>query len=417
MRVAWLVLLNILWVASAWAFLTDISVHTEPTPPLLATAGAISTDPTFGAPIIRLTDSGDSSSDCAVIYSNSSAVNRDSTKIAALCTVGYNRFKVWDFDAGTMTRSNGRIQSNSPAGFQDYGAQWSRTTSNKFYGCAGRVVYETTIQNGASTTWTNTVVRDFAAEIGGVSSDYCTQLSLSDNDNVFAFHYVKASGGIGFIAYNRSTNTILLHVTSGSAIGGGTVLDEVEIDKSGRYLVVCCTPSHVYDLQATPITNTTVTTEDFVHRGMGNATVISGCSNSRLCKRNLATPNSVIYLLFASRVNTDFHLSMRGSESWVMTCRFTTNGQNVVNPYDNECLEVSTTGNGAVRRHVHNRSNVWGGDYSAQPKGNVSQDGQFIAWTSNWNGTSTSTRNDVYVAKIVQTDSTPPSPPTAFRAQ
>lgn len=412
MRVAWLVLLNILWVASAWAYLTDTSVHTEPTLPLLATANAIRTDPTFGSTILRLTDSGDSSTNCSTTYSNASLLNSNNTKIAALCTAGYNRFKIWDFNAGTMTRSNGRIQANPPSGFQEYGVQWSHTVYNKFYGVGGKTLYEITIPDGGSTTWTNTAIRDFT---GVISGSTITQMSMSANNDVFAFHYTSPPSS-GFVAYKRSTNTVLLHVVG----GGGSSLDEVEIDKSGRYLVVCCSPSRVYDLQATPITNATITNNDFFHRAMGSGFVISHGSSNNLIKRSLATPNTVTTILSSgwSYSNTQDHYSLTGSDNWMMSCRYSTNGQTVEKVFDQECAEISTTGNGQVRRHVHHRSEVMSNDYASQPKGSVSFDGQFIAFTSNWGNPNG--RRDVYIVKLPSSgsgDSTPPATPVNLRVQ
>lgn len=169
MRVFKLVLLGLLWAQPSWAFLTDTDVHVEPAvPPSLPNAGSTAIDPTFGATIMRLTDSGDSPTNCINHYSNEPAFNVDSTKVHATCHIdGKNRFKVWDFHAATMTHSNGRVQENRPAGLQDYAVQWSRTVPNKFYSVGLGALYEITIPDGASTTWTNTVIRDFSAEFTG----------------------------------------------------------------------------------------------------------------------------------------------------------------------------------------------------------------------------------------------------------
>ncbi len=249
-----LTLCVMLWALPASAYLTDLGTHTEPAAPSLPTAGSTAVDPTFGSTIMRLTDSGDSATDCMTIYSANPSFNVNSTKVAALCNFsGTYRLKVWDFNAATMGRSNGRIQSNAPSGLRYSDVQWSRTTYNKFYACSVSTMYEVTIPDGTSTTWTNTPIRDFAPEIG--SGNQCRQGSISINDDVFVFHY-----STGYLAWKRSTNTVLLRVANPS-------VNEVEIDKSGRYLVYCCTPSVVWDLQATPSpTSTPVTNQDFVHR-------------------------------------------------------------------------------------------------------------------------------------------------------
>ena len=414
MRVLYLVLLGLLWAQPSWAFLTDTNVHLEPaSPPSLPTAGSTAIDPTFGTKIMRLTDSDDSSSGCINHYSNEPALNVNSTMIHATCTVDQkNRFKVWDFDAATMTRSNGRVQANRPAGLQDYGAHWSRTSPNKFYAVGLKALYEITIPDGSSTTWTNTVIRDFSAHF---TSDNLAQMSMSADADVFAFHYAADGVNTGYIVYKRSTNTILLKVSNEGPI------NEVEIDKTGRYLVALKrTVSsggdgslHVWDLQGTPV-RTTVTNDVFNHRAMGNGFVVSNCATRRLCKRNLATPNSVTYLTPNESWrygDTQDNFSMTGTDNWMMSCRHTTDGQSATVAYQNECLEISTTGDQAVRRHVHHHAVVPNNNYALTPRGSISRDGRFITFTSNW-GNPTG-RTDVYVAQnsAAMTDNPPPQRP------
>src|SRR3977135_705693 len=108
--------------------LTDKLTHLEPFPPLsLPIAGSTVVDPTFGTTIVRLTDSGDADGDCLSVYPNRPVFNRDSTLARALCIIsGQNRFKVWNWNATTMTRSNGRLFGNRPSGWNDGYALWSR---------------------------------------------------------------------------------------------------------------------------------------------------------------------------------------------------------------------------------------------------------------------------------------------------
>ncbi len=408
MRVFYLALLGLLWALPVWAFLTDTNVHVEPaSPPSLPIAGSTAIDPTFGTKIMRLTDSDDSSSGCINHYSNEPALNVNNTKIHATCTVDQKkRFKVWDFNAATMTRSNGRIQANRAPGLQDYGVQWSRTSPNKFYAVGLKALYEVTIPDGSSTTWTNTKIRDFGANFVG---DHITQMSMSDNADVFAFHYVESGVSTGYIVYQRSTDTVLLNVNN-----EGTI-NEVEIDKSGRYLVSLKSGAgglHVWDLQSSPSpVRTTVTAEPFNHRAMGHGFVVSRCLKSQLCKRNLAIPNSVSVILSSgwSYSNRQDNFSMTGTDAWMLGCRHTTNGESVTAAYDNECVEVSTTGDQAVRRYVHHHSIVLNNNYLMTPRASISRDGRFITFTSNW-GNPTG-RTDVYVAQNSATGDAPPQRP------
>lgn len=417
MRLPCLVLLGVLWAPPTWAFLSDMNVHPMPAaPPSLPAAGSIATDPTFGTTILRVTDSADSTSYCINDYSNEPPLNIDNTKIRAICHVGYKRLKVWDFNAATMTRSNGRIQANPPPGLREYEAQWSRTISNKFYAVGLKALYEITIPDGSSTLWTNTLIRDFGASFVG---SHITQMSVSDNDDVFAFHYVSKNGvSAGYIAYKRSTDTILLNVSD-----EGTI-NEVEIDKSGRYLVSLKDNGtvHVWDLQGTPI-RTTVTPElVFNHRAMGNRIVGSSCNTRRLCVRNLATPNSLTFLLpvnsWSYATQQDHFAMPGGSDAWMVGTRYSFAGEPVRQPFDNEIVLIATDGSNRVRRIAHHHSVVVDNDYDAQPRASASHDGNFIAFTSNWGNSNG--RRDLYIVRVqpaAATDTTPPASPANLYAR
>ncbi len=399
--------LLVLMPMHSWAFLTDTAVHPQPTAPSLPVAGSTATDPVFGSTILRVTDAGDSSAYCEAFYSNMPSLNINNTKIAAQCRVGVaRRLKVWDFNATTLTRSNGRIQSNESAGAQGYFTQWSRTASNKFTVCAQLNLVEVTIPTGTSTVWTNRILHNFAADFPGAT--YVTQHSVSNNDGVFA---VMSNTG-GYAVWKRSTNSILLKVTNEPN------LDEVEIDKSGRYLVVRRYGSTaVWDLQAGP-TKVQVTLElGFSHRAMGNGIVGSSCNTRRLCKRNLATPNSVTFLLPKNSwayYTQDDHLAMPGgSDAWMTASRFSPTGGPVLQAFDNEILQVATDGSNQVRRIAHHRSVVVNNNYDTQPKAAVSHNGNFITFTSNWGNPNG--RRDLYLARVQSSTATTLTAPTNIR--
>lgn len=390
-----MVFLYFLWLilvpSPSLAFLTDTAVHPEPTAPSLPGGGATATDPVFGSTILRVTDTTDSSGDCTGFYSNMPSLNVNNTKIAAQCRVGPMRLKVWDFNAATMTRSNGRIQSNEPAGAQGYFTQWSRTTSNKFTVCAQLNLVEVTIPTGTSTVWTNKILHNFAADFPGAT--YVTQHSVSNNDNVFAV--ISNTGG--YAVWKRSTNSILLKVPNSAN------LNEVEIDKSGRYLVVTQSGvTVVWDLQAGPTPTQILPTLYFNHRAMGSGKVGSSCNYRRLCVRNLATPNTVAFILpeFSWPYYTqDDHFSMPGgSDAWMIASRYSLSGGPVLQPFDNEIVQIATDGSNRVRRIAHHRSIVLNNTYAAQPKASGSRNGNLVTFTSNWGNPGG--RRDLYVVRV-----------------
>lgn len=406
MRMPCLVLLGVLWATPSWAFLSDTQVHSMPdAPPSLPTAGSTVTDPVFGSTILRVTDANDGPGSCATFYSNMPSLNANNTKIAAQCRDGYMRTKVWDFDAATMTRSNGRFQANAPAGAQGYFTLWSPTAPNKFTICAQMKLVEVTIPDGTATTWTNTTLHDFTDDFPDASS--VTQHSVSNDDNVFA---VMSNTG-SYAVWKRSTNSILLKVTN------ETNLNEVEIDKSGRYLVALQNDKtlNVWDLHAEP-TETKVTAHPFNHRAMGNGIVSSGCETRRLCMRNLATPNSVTFLLptnaWSYAVQQDHFAMPRNNDTWMVGTRYATNGQSVTRAFDNEVVMIATDGSNRVKRIAHHHSVVLNNNYAAQPKASASHDGNFIAFTSNWGNPNG--RLDLYLVRVqtaAATDRTPPQSP------
>jgi hypothetical protein len=79
---------------------------------------------------------------------------------------------------------------------------------------------------------------------------------------------------------------------------------------------------------------------------------------------------------------------------------------NPLGPYHNEIILVKTDGSESVMRILHHRS-VYKAYYDT-PRANISQDGKFIAFTSNWGGRE---RHDMFIARIEP----PPNAPTPAR--
>src|SRR5436190_10381033 len=97
------------------------------------------------------------------------------------------------------------------------------------------------------------------------------------------------------------------------------------------------------------------------------------------------------------------------NESWCLISNFT-NGTSPVGPFRQEIFQASTDGSQSVRRLAHHHS-VYR-DYWDTPRAEISRDGRFVAYTSNWGST---TRRDVFIIKVPQGtgssgsgDTTPP---------
>ncbi len=126
---------------------------------------------------------------------------------------------------------------------------------------------------------------------------------------------------------------------------------------------------------------------------MGTGFAVDRGQGGALFKHPMATPNSQVTLVSGLLTGTvGEHYSVHGPDTWALSCRYRKNAEATSVPFDNECFLFNTTTPNTVKRLVHHRANVYGDDYNSQPHGNLSMDGQFIAWTSNWDGASTATR-------------------------
>jgi hypothetical protein len=172
-------------VAGQTTLLTDYSAYPEPALPSLPAAGGTLVDATFGTTIMRLTDSNDGS-DCRVEYSYWPTFNVNSTRAKALCvTNGVDRTKIWTFDPSNFKRGAAILMPMLP---QSTDPIWSGTDPNIIYG------HSTTnllVAFNASTQATTTI-KDFSGIVP--SGGQLQQMSMSSDDNVFAFHVTNSSG-------------------------------------------------------------------------------------------------------------------------------------------------------------------------------------------------------------------------------
>jgi hypothetical protein len=99
------------------------------------------------------------------------------------------------------------------------------------------------------------------------------------------------------------------------------------------------------------------------------------------------------------------------NEDWVLVSFYTPHVNEVM---QGEVVQVATDGSGRVRRLFHHHSVLKG--YYDSPRANISRDGRFVAFSSNW-GSLASGRHDMFVARIEPAPSatTRPAPPPATR--
>ena len=400
---------------------------TRPEPvllPSLPQAGTAVTDPTFGTTILRLTDGADGNEDMEVQYSYWPVFNSNSTRIHVKGTyAGLSRSVFFTFDPATQTAGSPHILDETllpPEGFllERSDMIWSGISPDIIYGHNGHV---DDLEDIHRRLWTYnvasqeyTLIKDFSDELLPDGSGLLlpggnlTQMSRSLDDQVFAFTLTDsdANGGApaGFFAWHRGLDRILIR----EEVAG---LDEVQVDKSGRYLIVVYNDGHdeLFDLAPSPpgLIDSLTQAEAFafVHRDTGMGTVFHSYFPTRsLAFGQIATPRVSQQMIpgFWSYDTQDDHFSMLAdNERWALSSRFSTSGGPVSEPFDNEIVQVATDGSDRVRRIAHHRSLV--GIFEDQPRASISRDGRYVAFTSNWGVAGG--RRDVYIVVNI-----PPAP-------
>ena len=379
--------------------LTDTDVHTEPTLPTLPAAGGKFTDPVFGTEILRVTDAVNepdvgSEKGANVAYSYWPSLNADNTRIQFRVRAGYSRARFYTFDPVAFTASaTGTLLASPPAGLQEYGLVWDSNEPDIIYGPANYNLSRIDVGAG-----TNSTLKDFSGR--GHTGGYITQISKSTDDNCFAGSYETGGSPNGYWAWKRDTDTVLLENISKAS------LDEVQIDKTCTYLTIKIIGGNaeVWNLSTGLQVGSTLTGNSaFNHSDTGDGTALTHRPvNTSLGYRSLATPTTITDLLpcmtngwsYSTRQD---HFSMTASNQlWALASRYKSDGSGVTAAFDNELVQVATDGSCRVRRIAHHRSIAT--NYESQPKANLSADGQFAVFTSNWGNAAG--RRDVFVVKF-----------------
>src|SRR5713226_2592224 len=208
--------------SKAAGVITDRRILSEG--PLLALprAGGTFVDPTFGTTIMRVTDESDGAQ-CNNFYSYWPTFNLDSTRFFLACDTNPRLYR---FDPNNFQIVSKAPFDRLPGGgyLSAEDAIWSGTNANVLYGYNELKLYAYDVA-----TKTHTLVKDFGFEL---PPGYLGQMSKSLDDNVFAFtRKNKDYKPLGYIVWRRDQNRILRNVDLGD-------FDEVQVDKSGRYIAV-----------------------------------------------------------------------------------------------------------------------------------------------------------------------------------
>jgi hypothetical protein len=387
---------------------TSSAVIPEPPLPALPAAGGKFRDPAFGTEVMRVTDERDGAEN-GNFYPHWPTFNADSTRL--LVRRRDTGDAIYTFDPNAFTLGTSYVIPRLPDNGTTIteGAIWSATDPDTLYvlGWAGKLW----ALNARTRQYT--LVHDFTRDATFAPGDFLWQMSVSADSDVFAFSHKGNSGLVGYTVYKRSTDTVLMDVKS-------TKEDEVRIDKSGRFLGLFLSElsdgydCFILDLATGARTGLVPSSPDYSpgHGDVGTGTFVGWDNDgNRFLKRSLADPHHVQSILNLGSDWMNQHLSMLAKdESWGLASFFSYRGYGLEpGLFHDEIVLVSTDGSGRFRRLVQHRSKA--NDYWQIPRANISYDGRFAAFASNWGG---SGRVDLFVAKIdpPAASSTPTPTPT-----
>jgi len=378
--------------------LYDTDIHPLPEAPALPEAGKTYVDPVFKTLIMRVTDESDGKNNQNA-YSYWPSFNKDCSYFHI--TTSKIGPVLYSFDpAGFKLLSKEKLfAAKTPGGklpnWED--SNWSGKDPDLLICCEGPRLWNYNVKTRAYT-----LLKDFSEMLPGEKP---WQLSRSMDDEVFGFtrkDLIK-NGIKGYAAWKRSTDSLLVN-------NDETELDEVQIDKSGRYLVVKSDKQgrgvinvHIIDLQSSSVSGLLDDGPDFSPGHSDNGTgCLVGDDNylNRFLFRKLASPHSFTAVL--ERKNDwsqGAHLSfLADDESMILVSNFTANNLPCSGFFKDEIFLLATDGSGRVKRICHHRSDyLKTKEYWDSPRANISRDGKFVLYTSNWGA---SGRRDVFIAKV-----------------
>lgn len=374
----------------------DRRVYRRPAPPRLPRAGGKFRDPTFGTEIMRVTDEADGPAN-GTFYAYWPTFNATNTRL--LVRRARTGDAIYDFDPVGFTLGRRAVVPPLPdrSALVLEGAIWSTTDPDILYAAGWKGprlwAFNATSQNYR-------LVKDFSRLPGFSAGDFLWQMSMSADGDVFGFTQKNAQyQPIGYVVWRRSTDEILAHVKSRSE-------DEVRIDKSGRYLTIPLKQADaqgrdffVRDLRTRVITGLTAGAPDHSpgHGDVGTGTLVAWDNDgNRLLLRELSNPKQWRSILELGKNWNNLHLSMLADdERWALVSFYSWQRDYGAGLFNDEILLVSTDGSGRVRRIAHHQSLAK--EYGEIPRANISKDGKFVAFSSNWGGRK---QVDLFIVRI-----------------
>ena len=424
---------------------TDLRVEPYPkNPPVIGPAGSILSDPTFGSRIVRATDTKTDSRRPSEPYSTPSAAeqnswNTDSLKFYVRGLDGV--LELFDFNPSTMAVHPIGVPNVSWIGEP----QFSYSQASILYGIArGRPMFQ---QYDISTNRT-TDVHDVSKCVKLKSSDVGHAISTSDDDQQMAM-VVGPEQDTDYLVYvyDRAKGCRWYNAQTGE-IGGqwgarGTIsipdrylIHDARINKSGRFIEISRSgasvagvtppqnpaPSFIWNLDTTDVAPCGPKGCKG-HHALGYSHLLNPSEQEHPMDlwirplNQLDATSPLIKSLPTIQGWYDLHISWNNvnADDSNPACLSTYRRDNpnapgaapkVLGPWENEIVCVETDRKESkVWRFAHTYSTAQNGFWSS-PRGNVSQDGRFYMFTSDWEdqlGQSPGTlryRTDVFIVEL-----------------
>ncbi len=413
-------------------------------------------DPTFGTRIVRVTDPSTLVGTEARLLNKSfftpssaeqNAWNADSTKFY----VGMNGWVIpFAFDPATLKatripdsdkRYGGLVLTGLGAGGEP---AFSFTNPDWIYGAAG--------VNGAVAF----VRYDFSTRsyttLKSIDADTCSaarrigSFSVSANE-VLAIECGGAAqdDSRAVAVYDARGGSLRILDTLASTIDGQPLPDDMvlgwkvhnaRIDKSGHFVVLTTVGGKPYPLAVWDIQRGTVHSIEL--RGNGhkvsgygsliNADALPGDYGPQFLMRPLAAegrgnPRNLLPVHPPPYFHVDMHLSWNNCQAGASVPIVVSSypaGAGMEAALADEIFGVSTDGSGRIWRFAHHRS-IIDSNFWSRPRGNVSQDGRFFLFNSNWEHTLGSSdgkdfRVDAFVAGLNRVRAGPPAMASVLNA-
>ena len=400
----------------------------RPLPPLpqLGPAGNLITDPTFHTSIVRVTDGRTRPDRPGRAYhtpssSEANSWNVDSTVFYV--TGGGGEAIPFKFDPSTLRISRfGSTAGPSGGMILPFGGEpaFSYENKNLIYGIGGprdNFLQEYNLETGALTDLTD-IARIVPAGVGG----YIGGVSNSVDDRFNIYLGGSAQDQATFVVvWDRKTKSARVLDTGAGTVNGTRNLDmswgwrvhNSRIDKSGRYVVISAA-SGPYGLVAWDLASNRLAPigeKAGGHKGSGFGYMVNNDGyqdGAQWLLRTLFKPSAFTRLvdreLSPTEWVTDSHISWNNSRPGILVPALVSTYHPAASDaarraWDDEIIGVETDGQGStVWRFAHHRSTFK--SFWDSPRGNVSQDGCFYMFTSNWESSVGSDRQDAFVVRL-----------------